>query len=758
MSNNETQLLSFVGESARPYKSMTVEEASSYMDELRSVEEGSYFLLGNHLRCIKEEAEYELDSIQENFRSFINESADMNDTTENKLMAIEDKKSSMVKSFRDHIFDNQNSIKRISAKANDEAINMIAIDRKTFKVFLSALRDRKNLEGFIGIKDFVFPGEKYSDCAETIINSTDTVVNLHKKYMNYLLQANSLEALKKYYKAYDDEMMAEIEDKIDLKLNTDLKVKAPRWLPTIKDLSYMIRFINNPSMITCSIADGCRHAVGNLSKVTSNGETFFRRINGESDLDVIRLNYMYRCTSLANRKIGSIFFQFKDITIRQIAAYRKSIMIAGKYANDKKNKKIHSVKEWAMLEDAMSTVSDIYIFDKLSGPTYSNNMNHIIETHTQYMNESINIITESIVNYFTEESEGTEASVDYFAQLKDSLDKAESKSKDFYEEAITRFENEISENKEKYDINLSMVRNVKDNHIFGTVHSFDKLDTVKPSENCVIVIKQIAIVMERFNSDHNAGARACEMIIRDIPKVISGMESTDMSNIDDRYKDFLAGDIIKIDKNWLEMNTDTLRNVVTGNEIINILKDMQKFEEMIYTSGKEAIDNSMDHEDISNTMNISHYSLIMNCLNVMHMCNAAIIDVYHRKMAEYKNIVSRLNNHYNESSDLTEPVEEISMNDLKQKISNMGDKVSQIGSSFDALKTKAADAAHKIIDATVGNANSSSNNNSVASKAIDFVKNAKDKVQNFVGNVKDKVADKVGDFKDFMSDRFDIKN
>jgi len=211
---SDTQLLSFVGESARPYKSMTEGEASNYMEELNNISEGTRNIYRNNIRALREEAEYELDSIQCNFRSFITESDDMNDTEEEKLKAIEDKKSSMVKSFIDRIFDNSNSIKRISAKANDEAINMISADRKTFKNFLSALRDKKNLEGFKGIKDFVFPGDKFDDCIKLVIDQTDTVVNLHRKYMNYFLQASSLESLKRYYKLYDEEMMVEIADKI----------------------------------------------------------------------------------------------------------------------------------------------------------------------------------------------------------------------------------------------------------------------------------------------------------------------------------------------------------------------------------------------------------------------------------------------------------------------------------------------------------------------------------------------------------------
>lgn len=363
-----SQLLSFVGESSRPYKSMTLEEANKYMEEeVFTVEEGNESIFSNNTKAIQTESLMELEFINDKFVSFLNESNDENDNPEeSKLSAIEEKKSSMVKSFRTHIQDNINSIKRISARANDEAINMVVEDRKTFKSFLAALRVKKNLEGFIGIKDFVFPGEKFAAAVDTVINSTDIVVNIHKKYMNFLLQANSVESMKNYYKSYCNEIMSSVDDRNDTVLNTNLKPKAERWQPTMKDTSYMLRFINNPSTITCSIADGCRHTTGNLSKIYTNAYSIFHRVVGETELDIARLNYLYRCTSLANRKIASLFTQYKDLTIREIAGYRKAVMIVGKYANDKKEKRERSLKEWTILENNMSTSSDLYVYEKLS--------------------------------------------------------------------------------------------------------------------------------------------------------------------------------------------------------------------------------------------------------------------------------------------------------------------------------------------------------------------------------------------------------
>lgn len=366
MANNleNSQLLSFVGESSRPYKSMTLEEANKFMEEVYCTETENLSITNNNIKSIQYESNIELEFIKNKFIS-LNES-DSIDNKESKLSAIEEKKSSMVKSFKNHIQDNVNTIKRISAKANDEAINMVVEDRKTFKTFISALRVKKNLEGFIGIKDFVFPGEKFSSAVNTVINSSDTVVNIHKKYMNFILQASSLEAIKNYYKSYCNELMVAIDDKNDTVLHNNIKPKSQRWQPTMKDISYMLRFINNPSTITCSIADGCRQSIGNLKKLYSNSFAIFNRLSGDNDLDIVRMNYLYRCTSLANRKIGSIFTQFKDLTVREIAGYRKAIMITGRYANNKMNNKYRSVKEWAIIENNMSTSSDLYVYERMS--------------------------------------------------------------------------------------------------------------------------------------------------------------------------------------------------------------------------------------------------------------------------------------------------------------------------------------------------------------------------------------------------------
>lgn len=363
-----SQLLSFVGESSRPYKSMTLEEANKYMEDLYAVENGNMSIFNNNTKSIQIESQFELEFLNNKFISIMNESDGNieNNSEENKLVTIEEKKSSMVKSFKNRIQDNINTIKRVSARANDEAINMVVEDRKVFKSFSAALRVKKNLEGFIGIKDFVFPGDKFAIAVDTVINSTDSVVNIHKKYMNFILQANSVESMKNYYKSYCNEIITSVDNKNDTILHINLKPKAERWQPTMKDISNMLRFINNPSVITCSIADGCRHSVGNLAKICNNTYSIFNRITSESDLEIARMNYLYRCTSFANRKIGSLFIQFKDLTIREIAGYRKAVMITGKYANDKKEKKERSLKEWAILENNMSTSSDLYVYDRMS--------------------------------------------------------------------------------------------------------------------------------------------------------------------------------------------------------------------------------------------------------------------------------------------------------------------------------------------------------------------------------------------------------
>lgn len=646
MTNNNVengQFICFIGESSKPYKSMTIEEATKYMynGECRDIEAEGKTISEAILADICSEYSIEIDSIHEKFSSFVLKSEE-NDTEENKLMTVEEKKSSMVKSFKKNIQENINSIKRTSARANDEAINMVVEDRVTFKDFIPALRDKNNLEGFVGIKDFVFPNEKFSSCIDTVLNASDTVVNIHKKYMNYILQANSVDSLRKYYAEFSDALTSQIDDVIDEKTHSNI-VPKDRWVPTLKDISFMVRFINNPSTITCSIADGCRQTTSNLVKIANNANSIFNRV-AESELDVARLNYLYRCTSLSNRKIASIFIQFKDLTIREIAAYRKAVMIAGKYANDKMNNKKRSVKEWTEMIDYMSESSDIFVQDSMD--IVMETASDMVELNTLLEMECLaamsRIVVESVISEANEE-QSVEA---YLSKIKESINTSWDDSKKYFENMITKIEGDVSNN-QGYTLSSKMIDNVKPNTVFASIHSFDILDNMRPGSKFLSFLGQIDRELSG-SSDISTTSKSLQLTMY---KSIAGLEVDSSREIDEHYKNYLVGNIIKIDKNWLNMNLKSMKDIVIGNGFVNLVKDLYATENKAYKAALQYV--SEFGKNISNSYNAIFLSLLMRSLSIMHKCDVIVVAAYQRKFTEYKGLVSRLNRHYsvNEASE-----------------------------------------------------------------------------------------------------------
>ena len=257
-----------------------------------------------------------------------------------------------------------------------------------------------------------------------------------------------------------------------------------------------------------------------------------------------------------------------------------------------------------------------------------------------------NIVVESSINNIMNESE--DSSGNYSEEIRSSIIKLQEASKKFYEKATEKFIKEIEENKEKYKLDSRMINNVKDNDIFVSIHSFDDLNNIKPSYNCMRFLGQVEKVFTSLSNNNEASNKAFNMLNEEMYKHIAGIEVDSIEDINSNYKNYIIGTIIKIDKNWLNMNLRSLKETVLFGEILEVIKDMNSTEDKIYKFALEMIPKFSNNA----SSNPNWFSTIGNALLVMHKCNGIIIDAYHRKLIEYKGLVSRLCRHYvNEASE-----------------------------------------------------------------------------------------------------------
>lgn len=287
------------------------------------------------------------------------------------------------------------------------------------------------------------------------------------------------------------------------------------------------------------------------------------------------------------------------------------------------------------------------VTNKVSIPSscisFSEMADYLIEYNIELTQDTLINLTNILVESYNENDEDKTkpSSFKYFKELSDSIFKSRVASMKFYEKIEQKFKEEIETNKSTYKLNKKMINAIKPNQVFKSIHSFDLLSETKPVENCIKFFGEFVKVFEELKENKQALEKAVSMLNNEMYKQISGLDCSSLGDLDTHYKKYLIGDKIKIDRNWLEMNYDEVKRSVISGEILDILKNMKSSEEKIYNSALNIIKNMNNR--IGDTIHVHYYNMIMSCLDIVHKCNSIILDIYHRKMIEYKGIVTSLN-------------------------------------------------------------------------------------------------------------------
>ena len=286
------------------------------------------------------------------------------------------------------------------------------------------------------------------------------------------------------------------------------------------------------------------------------------------------------------------------------------------------------------------------ILTKLVIPSSCNSFSEMADYLVEYnialtQDTLVNMTSCVLESFFNEDASNKRDGIIYFDEITESINKSKDAAIKFFDKVEEKFKKEVETNKSIYKLNKRMVNNIKPNQVFRSIHSFDMLENIRPAENCMKFLKEVCNKFEEQNSDKSACKKIAQEMHGKLFTEISGLESDHLGDIDSSYKEYIIGKKIKIDKNWLDMNYDEVKSVVISGHILDILKEMKSAEMNIYNNALQALEN-MDKE-LGNSIHVDYYSLIMNCLNTMHKCNGIILDVHHRKMIEYKGIVTSLN-------------------------------------------------------------------------------------------------------------------
>ena len=244
---------------------------------------------------------------------------------------------------------------------------------KVVKKYSDALKKDGALNGFKGIEDFAMPkgfvlSEDYYAYTDTSKSDND---GIDRKYINYLFDLlNKIKTVEEVR-----EHMSKMKQNLDKEeksneTNEDLyfEKKQESFIPTSKDIESAIDFFQKSPQIIRDAKKMIADSVASLNKIKR--EVKRDRKTGNNELDLAISKAKYDITLSYIKKNNMEFKKDFEIAKRQIAAYRRLIVICGKYALKNANGKStntdtteEKVNNESALDYIIGESSDQYVYN-----------------------------------------------------------------------------------------------------------------------------------------------------------------------------------------------------------------------------------------------------------------------------------------------------------------------------------------------------------------------------------------------------------
>lgn len=297
--------------------------------------------------------------LESNFVTSMNESMLLEG--ESSEDSNKEKKQKILTQINKIITGAKEASKQSGAKLYSEFGKIIKSDNNLTK-YINAI-NKADFSDFAGISNFCFPNDAIAKAIDEVEDLSDIVKCIYRANQN-IIKAGSNQDI--------DELIDEFELCMD-SINDDYMeatkratAKQENWKPSKKDITLMKCFAKGDT-VKKAITSSSNNADKCIDKIKKSCVRATETIsNNVGELQVVKMNAVYRCASNACRLILKKIKSFQDLEIREIAAYRRAIITCGKYAININNGIKESAEEQDINNIIIGESSDMYIFERFS--------------------------------------------------------------------------------------------------------------------------------------------------------------------------------------------------------------------------------------------------------------------------------------------------------------------------------------------------------------------------------------------------------
>lgn len=333
----------------------------SYDLECVSINENFSNLIESSIQLIENEKVVFESLLEQDFITSMNESMLYEDAEEFEKKNNE-KKEKIIAQINKVIAGTKEANKQSSAKIYTEFGRIIKSDSKNMDKYLKLI-SKTDFKDFVGISNFCFPNDSIANAIDDVEDLAPILKALNKA-CNKILSADSKEDIDTIY----DEFNLSIESIKD-DLNESIKKateKQSNWKPSKKDITLMKCFAKG-DIVKEAISKSCNKADNCIYRFKKSMQKYIQEISSQSgEIQVLKMDTVYRCTSLSCRIILNKIQAFQNLEIKEIAAYRRAILTCGKYAADLSKGVNESVEMQEYNNRIIGESSDLYIYERFN--------------------------------------------------------------------------------------------------------------------------------------------------------------------------------------------------------------------------------------------------------------------------------------------------------------------------------------------------------------------------------------------------------
>ena len=315
--------------------------------------------------------------LQADFISVTNESVMLEaEAEEANAQGNEVKKNKIIQKITQIIDTVIEAIKKAASNFIVKVTSIIKGDKKLVEKYKNLKADQ--LEGWKGIPNFAFP--KFVNAKFMIENTSDEIMVVWEKFKKDVLLNLNITTKEECDTAANGafrstKMGKDVnKDKDEDLMYRFFEEEKDFFVPTNDQLSTAIKKLGNANEILKNAKDAAANTINSLKTIKKSIQQSNKVLaKGRTELNTYKGNKAYAVIShickYANRTLSVII----NLTARQFVAYRKVVILAGRYAS-KGDKKQETTNEAALLEeafcDAIAESSDTYVFEHLGYGLY----------------------------------------------------------------------------------------------------------------------------------------------------------------------------------------------------------------------------------------------------------------------------------------------------------------------------------------------------------------------------------------------------